>query len=981
MDFRILGPLQVVRGDHVLDLGTPAQRRLLAVLLTRPNVPVPLDTLVDEMWGDGAPSSAHHLVRVYASRLRRVLDDGTGPSRVIRDGAGYAVRAEPGEIDADRFADLVQRARADVDRDPGATADRLEQALRLWHGAPFEDCDDPPPAVRNHATFLEQRRLEARVAWAEANLRLGRHRELVPELADLVRDNPYDEMLHSQLMLALYRSGRQAEALATARALQQRLRDELGLDPSPEIADLYHRILMQAPDLRLEPPETPGNLPAALTSLVGRVREIDEVASLLDAARLVTLTGTGGIGKTRLAIEVGWRTRDRFPDGVWWVDLAQVVDPEMVEEALAAVLGLNAPPGAPFGELIARALGHRRALLLLDNCEHVAPAVAQMVAGLLGSTTSPRILATSRMPLRVDGEQLCVVPPLQLPARDDATADIAASDAVRLFVERGRAADPSFVFDAATAPVVADVCRRLDGLSLAIEMAAARLPLLTPREIADHLDRRFALLELDATGRLTRHLTMEAAIDASYALLTGPQQIAFERLAVFLGAFDLDAAAAVGRDVGEPAVDAAGSGGDGLGVVGALANASMLAPVRVGDQTRYRMLETVREFGAIRLHRRGTEGATRRAHADHFIDLAAAAGTGPGTPAFAAWMDRFDEREADLRQALAWSLAHEPRAVTLGAAPALCETWYRRGDAREAARWSARMLEGDLAGVPPHLLAWVHGAASFAADLASDFVAAGTHADAMIRLAREAGDAHAVVFGLSARSHAALGVGDLVTMHGTAIEGLTECDRIGAGWERAGPLTALGYAALFGGSAEEARSWFEQGIPLLREAGDRGGLVIHGLVPASEAALRQEDLAAAERFATEAVEAGSGTAWEAAALVQYAIVMNAAGDAAAARVATIRGLRVALEAGLEQWFRMVLREIARADVFLDRFGEAAITLGASRVHMPAPTLDPAIYGPVEARCREALGAQELDDLLARGTQMTHDQLVDLVGAT
>jgi predicted ATPase/DNA-binding SARP family transcriptional activator len=944
---------------------------MLALLLTSPNLPVSDNRLIDELWGDEPPPSAHHLLQVYVSQLRGLLGPSPDGPRIVREGTGYALRVEPGELDAERFGTAVAEGRQLLDRDLESAGGILARAMQLWRGAPFADLADAPPTVRAHGEHLERQHREALATWIDVHLRLGRHHELLPELVGLVADHLYDEALHGQLMLALYRCGRQAEALATARALEVRLRDDLGIDPSAEIRELYRRILLQAAELDLEPPPPPSNLPSRLTSFVGRTQELNEVAELIDACRLVTLTGPGGIGKTRLAIEVGEQQRARFPDGVWWVDLAQVTDSDTVVDALAGVLGLSPVPGTALLEAVARTLFRRTALLVLDNCEHVAGAVAQLVAAVLQATTAPRVLATSRTPLRVEGERLWTVPPLRLPAEGASTADLAASDAGRLFLERGRSASPSFTLDAGNAAAVAEVCRRLDGVSLAIEMAAARLPVLSPNEIVRHLDERFAMLELSAVGRLTRHRTLAAAIDASDALLSEVERAAFDRLSVFVGPFDLEAAAAVALgDADQPAV---------LAVVTALVEASLLDAQREGEETRYRLLETLREYGLARLRRHGIEDEVRQAHAKHYVDLAAQAAADLGTPAFTPWMDRLGQRYTELQQALGWSLAHEARAVTLRAAPALHWFWFRRGDAREAARWSARMLQGDLEAVPAELLGDVHNAATFAAVVATDIDAGTHHNDEAVRLSREAGSAQGQATSLWARANIALTRGDVASLRRDALEALAMCDRIGDKWRRSEPLTALGFGALLDGSLDEARAWFEQALPLYRELGDRGSLVLLNLAPLTEIALRQRDLEAAERFATEAVELGSGTAWEAAALVWYSAVKIERGDPEAAEAASSRAVRVALDAGLENWFRMAVRESARAAAGRDRYEDAALLLAASRSNMPAYGLDPAIYGRVEEQCREALGHDRFDHLGAQGAATSHHELVNLVG--
>ena len=971
MEFDVLGPLRVCSEGNALNLGPPAQRALLAVLLTSPNLPVSDDRLVDELWGDEPPPSAHHLVHVYVSRLRALLD--SGGRRMVRDGSGYALRIGPDELDADRFLAYVARGRALRDRDPEAADEILADAMRLWRGSPFADFPDPAPAVREHAGYLERERLEALETWFEVRLQLGRHHELVPELSEVAVQHPYDEALHVQLVLALYRCGRQAEALQTARALQVRLREELGIDAAQEVGDLYRDVLLHAPRLSLEPPEPPSNLPTRLTSFVGRERELQEVAELLEATRLLTLTGPGGIGKTRLALEVARRVRAQFPGGVWWIDLAPVLDQSSVLDAVARTLGVSATAGVELGAALVRALSRRRALLLVDNCEHVVAAAAGLVASILSATSGPRVLATSRSPLGIGGERRWSVPALGLPPESGAVAALAESDAVVLFVERGRSAAPSFTLDAENADAVGEICRRLDGLSLAIEIAAARLPALAPQEIVQRLDERFAVLELSAVGEPTRHRTLEAAFDASYVLLPEEERTRFERLSTFVGPFDLDAAVAVALSDGEPS-------GRALTGVMALVRASLLASESDGGETRYRLLESLREYGAARLRERGAEDDARRAHADYHLNLAHEAGAVVDRPEFAAWMSRLASCYGDLQQALAWSLAHQDRATTLRAAPALREFWYRRGDGREAARWAARMLEGDLGAVPPSLLAEVHIAAGFAANVANDLPPGAAHVEEAARLARSADYTRGLIVALWGHAHIVFASGELAAMRRYATEALAICDRAGERWQRARPLTALGYASLFGSSPGEARALFEEALPLYRELGDPGSLVIMTLVPLSEAARRQGDAETAERFATEAIEVGSGTAWEAAALVNYAMVLIDRGEYQAAETAATRGAQVALDAGLGQWFRIALRELARVRDQQAMCDQAATLLAASRRDMHAPSLDPAIYRPIEEQCRHALGDDRFAELAARGDAMSPDELMDLVSA-
>jgi len=415
VEFDVLGPLCVRSEEGALPLGTPAQRSLLAVLLTSPDVAVSDGRLMDELWGDELPASARHLLHVYVSRLRRALGELPDGPRIVRRGGGYALRLGHTELDSRRFEAAVAEGLELREREPDAAERVLAAAMRMWQGAPFADLPEPPRAVRELSAYLEREHLEALEAWGEVRLRLGRHRDLIPELAALVAQHPYNETLHGELMLALYRDGRQAEALETGRALRRRLREELGIEPGPAVRDLYRDMLLQARHLALEPPEPPGNLPSGLTSFVGRAGELREIAALLDENRLVTLTGPGGIGKTRLAIEAGRQLRSRFPGGLCWSDLAPVSDPTTVVDEVAAALGVSPSPEGYIAAL-ARSLHRREALLLLDNCEHVAAAVGKLVAAVLREAAGPRVLATSRTPLFTEGERLWTVPTLGLPA-------------------------------------------------------------------------------------------------------------------------------------------------------------------------------------------------------------------------------------------------------------------------------------------------------------------------------------------------------------------------------------------------------------------------------------------------------------------------------------------------------------------------------------------------------------------------------------
>jgi predicted ATPase/DNA-binding SARP family transcriptional activator len=605
MQFEILGSPRVMVDGDPLPLGSPQQQKLLALLLVSPNRAISTDRLIDELWGDDPPPSARHLVQVYASRLRNVLgSDGEG-SRISHENDGYLVRVRPEDVDALSLSSRIPSARALLATDPAGAARELQAIVALRRGQPFGNLADDCPTLQAEAVGFEESYLEAVTCLAEARLELGHHAELIPELEKLTREHPYREQLWAQRMLALYRSGRQAEALRTYQQLSRVLGDDLGIEPSTEVRHLEERILLQDVGLLWEVPPPPNNLPTPLTSFVGRDAEIAEIAKLVDTFRLTTLTGPGGIGKTRLAIEVAQRLQLQFPDGIWWVDLAPVGDPGGVEIALARVLGVTEQPGTALVDSLVRALLRREALVVMDNCEHLASAVADLFTALLREAGGIRILATSRLLLHVPGEVRWSVPSLSMPHVDElTTAALPAADAIGLFIDRGTAADPGFALTAENGAEVIEICRQLDAMPLAIEMAAARVRVLAPAQIVTALADRFDLLGQRDHGVEPRHQTLKGAIDWSYQLLEPRDRRAFERLSVFAGSFDLEAAAAVARP-GKSAPRMVDS-------ITALLEASMVTTVRLEPSViHYRMLETLRAYGARLLDERGETDRSR----------------------------------------------------------------------------------------------------------------------------------------------------------------------------------------------------------------------------------------------------------------------------------------------------------------------------------------------------------------------------------
>ena len=590
IEFRILGPVEAVAADATLRLGGPKQRALLALLLLRRNEVVPRERLVDAIWGEDPPDSAANSLQVYVHGLRRVL----GPERIERSGGGYRIHVEPGELDLERFETLVRRSKEALAARPADAADDVREALSLWRGEQLSDLAGEPVAAELNG--LADTRLAAIELRNDAELALGRHEELVGDLAALVAEHPYRERLREQQILALYRSGRQKDALEAYRAAREAFVEELGVEPGPALQALERAVLRQ--DEALAPPrQRPrfgSRLPAPATPLVDRLIETTAVAALLRGeARLVTLTGPGGTGKTRLALAVAEELAPTLRDGAVFVDLAPLSDPELLVPTIADALGVA--DDTP----LAQELHDRSLLLVLDNLEQLLDGVAA-IGTLLAAAPRLRVLATSRAPLQLYGEHEYRVSPLDLPPADGTFETLAANDAVRLFAARARAADASFVLDDRTIGVVAAICRRLDGLPLALELAAARTKLIPVDSILERVDESLDILSGGARDVPERQRALRATLDWSFDALAPTEQEVFRALGVFAGGFTDTLARTVA--------------GDPLPLV----ERSLVR--RVGD--RLALLEPIRAYAVERLREAGAEEEARERHLNAFLEYA-----------------------------------------------------------------------------------------------------------------------------------------------------------------------------------------------------------------------------------------------------------------------------------------------------------------------------------------------------------------------
>ncbi|MFI6484893.1 BTAD domain-containing putative transcriptional regulator [Nonomuraea sp. NPDC050663] len=596
MQISLLGPVAATPDDaSPVDIPGTRLRMLLARLALEAGRPVPADSLIDAIWGEEPPAGAASALHGLVSRLRRALG---GAETVELVAGGYRLPLRPDDVDVHRFEQLAAQARRELAAErPHEASSLLRTALALWRGAALTDVLDAPFA-RNVAARLDELRAAVAEDFFDAEVRLGRHAEVLADLGAAAAARPLSERLAELRIRALSAAGRQSEALAVFEEVRGRLGDELGVDPSAELRAVHLALLRGELDRpAVQPQAAPSQLPARLTSFVGRERELGELARQMDAARLVTIVGPGGAGKTRLALEAA----DQVEVRTWFVPLAGVTQPDQIADAvLSACGGLfegGFKPQAPAAARLAAQLDVGPAVLVLDNCEHLVEAAAELAEQLLVRLPQLRILTTSREALAITGEALCHLGPLDLPVEDADVAEAADSAAVRLFVERARAVRQGFELDQASLQPVVEICRRLDGMPLALELAAAKMRVMSVAQIAKRLDDRFRLLASGSRTALPRQRTLLAMVEWSWDLLEEPERLLAARLAAFPGGADLAALEAICSDESLPADDM-------LYVAGALVEKSMIQ--ETGD--RYRMLETIRAYAADKLPEPITEG-------------------------------------------------------------------------------------------------------------------------------------------------------------------------------------------------------------------------------------------------------------------------------------------------------------------------------------------------------------------------------------
>lgn len=957
---QVLGPLQVLRDGAPVEIGSPRHREVLAALVVDVGRVVSTEALLERVWGDVGRGASTSNLHAIISRLRarlRVEDGGIG---IATASPGYRLDAA-GAVDALAFQEHVAAARRLVAAgDPAGARAELEAGLVLWRGPAYADV--PLPFAEVEAARLDGLRLAALELVVEAELALGLHADALDRLPALVAEHPLHEAFRGQLMLALYRAGRQAEALDVYAEVRTRLSEELGIDPGPELRDLQVRILAQDQDLLaagasadpdpsrrvVAAPAGPGTggpdapswhsevvVPA--DRLVGREHAVDYLRDLLatSAQRLVTITGVGGVGKTRLAHAVARACRPDFPDGVAVVSLAPLADPELVLPAVGRAVGLSAVEGLDPVGVVAQHLRDRRTLVVLDNAEHLLDAAAG-IARLVALCPRLSVVVTSRTTLRVRGELQYQLTPLAVPGDEEDPALVAAAPAVALFVDRARAVHPGFVLDAGNTSAVAGICRRLAGIPLAIELAAARSHLMSPAAVWEHLDRVMA--GSGARDLPPRQRTMRAAIDWSYQLLEPEQQALFRRLAVFSDGFTLDAVEAVTEAL-EPAGDA-----DVLAPLEELvAHSLVLRDLDHPGVVRFRLLEPVAQFAAALLAD-DEERALRDAHLRHFLRLAEHTEPGyrgTGTTAALALTQR---EHANLVAALEWALASGSGDLAGRMTWAMWLFWWLRGHLLEGRRLVQAVLAQELSDPVRVRAHAVMGAMTFA----QGDTALARHWCMGVVLARRVGDLEGEAHNLAGEGLIALAEDHLDEAEVRFVETVRLTEEAGLAGEWLWTLAHVWQATVrlllgFPGHA----------VPLL----DR----------ALEAARRRDDPLAIYIALFTSVQ-----------------VRLVDGDLVAARAQLVEGIRLSVDTGDMANLAYFLEALAVVEGREQHAHRVALLHGAAR--RLRDTVGANVYGYYQpdpqaladalAAARDVLGAS-YDDVVAQGRSLTLDETVAL----
>ena len=835
VEVRFFGQFEILQAGGAVSVRGNKQRALLALLALHRGKPVAADRLIDALWEEGQSANPANALQAQIGQLRRTL----GAEAILTTEAGYALAIEPEDMDVVRFERLVTRGRRLLEEgDVELASSTLAEAHHLRRGEPLGEFAYAGFADAERA-YLDELTLVAFEASAGADLALGRNGEVIGRLETLCLEHPLRERLWELLILALYRDGRQADALRAYTEIRDRLVDELGIDPGVALRELESRVLAQDPTLTLAgpvplgpdaPPVTTGNLRQRLSSFIGRQGEVEHLSETVRSSRLVTLVGPGGVGKTRLAVEVAAALADEHRDGSWLVELAGVTETDGVASAVAGALGAAASAlGSPHSpastvELILGHLAGRSLIVVLDNCEHVIGRAAELAETLVGAVPGLRLLTTSREPLGVSGEVLFPVAGLAEPA------------AVELFVDRARAVQPGFSIEGGAGETVSDVCRRLDGLPLAVELAAARLRTLPLATLAERLDDRFRLLTGGSRTTLPRQQTLRAVVDWSYDLLFEDERRLFARLSVFTGGCELAAAEVVCADDLVPKDEI-------LDILSRLVDKSLVT-VDVGPTTaRYSQLQTLWQYARERLGESGETDEIHERHARWYLSLGEQGRPGLRGHSGLEWRIRLEAELDNLRAALDWFIGRGDAPSALALVGSVAYLWFLRADFHEGYRWSRDALAVDDPAGSQGLRAY---AAAYEAYFGFFVVGPAGALDAFQEAVADLRQARAPTLGgaLLVLAEILTRFGEFEASQAALAEALPLVIEADEPWDVAthDMFSARNLAAL--GCAEAAEAQLRTSVELFRSCGDHW-MILYGLGMLADVEEAHGDLAAA----------------------------------------------------------------------------------------------------------------------------------------
>ncbi len=870
MQVRLLGPLEVDSNGGALSPGRSKQGIVLALLALRVGEVVAVDELIEAGWGDDLPSDPANALQYQVAQLRKLIEPEPGTPRCLQTAKpGYRLNGQTVTTDVQAFdAALAEARRATDAGDRARAAALIADGLALWRGPALAEFRYDGFA-QAEAERLDDERLAAVELQLDIALDAGRHREVAPHLAKLTTEHPLREGLWQRRALALFGSGRQSEALRALQDARATL-GEIGLEPGAELRDLERRIIDQDASLtpeppsqaRPQPPQAPAvpappppqadnegssrTLPAPANRLIGRQTEVEAVNALLSAGRMVSLVGPGGAGKTRLAIAIGHELIRQSQGEVYFVSLEPLHDDDILAAAIGRVAGMRENPERPVLETLVDHFGSNRATLILDNCEHIVGPVADLVAVLLARCVNLSVLATSQVTLEAPGEAVFTLAPLSVPGQTGSIYDpIADVDAVVLFMERaGQAGAPVEQWDDADLAAVANIVTALDGMPLALELAAARTRSMTLEEIATGLGDRFTMLNRGPRTAPDRQRSLLGALQWSLGLLEEPQRLLMAKLSVFAGGFDAeDAAGVTGLAVSTIRDDLA-----------ELLDRSLLYRTPdVAGRARFAMFESLRQHGALEL---GAErlASVRQAHLRHFADFAVRADDGIRGPDQVDWLYRLDAANDNIRAALAWGLDDGSIELGIQLAASLGRYWDWRGLLKEGSSWAERLITGSTGPVPslPSVRAWY----AFMAWEFGDLEKARREHDLAVADALTLDDPLETIGIRSIRALLSRSDGDLAEARRQALETAEATEQAGDRWFLAWAESTLATVALAAGEIDEAEAHARKSTEQFAQLGDRRSQG-WGLVALAQVALARGDFESAEQSGRAALDASS----------------------------------------------------------------------------------------------------------------------------